>query len=160
MSMKSSKISTTSQQQDCEAIFQDAEDLGFFSLSIDELNLVLGGNATSSGQEDMPTPTSGGFQQAIGNIANAGAVGAIVGGVAGATIGAFLGPPGAAAGAAAGEWAGVGTGVAVGSFLGGSVAGAAAGGYEVGTAYPGQVNGIVDGFSAAAQEYQNNPPPI
>lgn len=159
MRMKNSKLSMPSDHE-WEAMSQDAEDLGLFSLSIDELNLVLGGNAPSSGQEDMPPPTSGGFQQAIGNIANASAVGAVVGGVAGATIGAFLGPAGAAAGGAVGEWAGVGTGAAVGTFLGGSVAGAAASGYEVGIAYPGQVNGIVDGFSSAAQEYQNNPPPI
>ena len=48
MSEKSSKNSTTSDQE-WQPVFQDAEDLGLFSLSIEELNLVLGGNGPSSG---------------------------------------------------------------------------------------------------------------
>jgi hypothetical protein len=139
-----------------EATMHDWAGGGHLELTDDELGLVLGGNA-SAGQEDSATKdSSGGFQQANGNVADSAANGAVAGGVAGAAVGALFGSFGGPAGTMAGAMGGA----EVGALAGGSLAASAAVGWELGTTYSAEINAFMDGFAEAAQEYQNNPPPI
>ena len=130
---------------------------GYLELTDDELGLILGGNPCGAQQDTNESQaSSGSFHESNGNVANSvenGAMaGAVTGAVVGALVGSFGGPPGTMAGTMGGA--------EVGGFVGGSLAGSAAAGWEVGTNYATEINAFIDGFADAAQEYQNNPPPI
>jgi len=131
-------------------MFNEASDYANLELSLDDLDLVLGGDAPEPGTHEAQPNNSGGFMQSLGNVSNAGQVGAIAGGVVGGGLGAlggsFAGPAGTAAGAVGGA--------EIGAFAGGALAAGAMATYESYQA------GIVDSFQQAAAEYQANPPPI
>ena len=131
-------------------MFNETSDYANLELSLDDLDLVLGGDAPEPGAQEAQPNNGGGFMQSLGNVSNAGQVGAIAGGVVGGTMGAvggsFAGPAGTAAGAVGGA--------EIGAFAGGALAAGAMATYEAIQA------GAVESFQQAAQEYQNNPPPI
>jgi hypothetical protein len=126
-------------------------------LSSEELELVLGGDSPEVGnQADDQQPNSGNFQQSLGNVSNAGGTAAIAGGIIGGTIGVFVGSFAGPAGTTGGA---VG-GAEVGGLVGGALGGAAAAGWEVGSTYAQEISAFGDSMVRAAQDYQDNPPPI
>jgi len=124
-------------------------------LSLDDLDLVLGGgannvSATGAGDDEQQ---HGGASSQSGLVDHAGHVGTIVGAGAavGGAIGGTLGIPGGPAG------------IGAGAAVGGAVGGAAGVFLAIGNEVYEQREAIADayhGFEHAAAEYQANPPPI